>query len=111
MTHDVAVVPRDLFVAQELTDTRAQHNLAERRFRDPAAADEHLQRLADDISTRLALGELADVLLDTLVGAPDPDAALVGFCRYVANRFPKSSFLRYVQDDPRALELLSRLLG
>ena len=104
-------LPRDLFVAQELSDTRAQQYLAERGFRDPAAADEHLQQLADDISTRLALGELADVLLDTLVGAPDPDAALVGFCRYVANRFPKSSFLRYVQDDPRALEILTRLLG
>ena len=111
MTHDVAVVPRDLFVAQELSETRAQQYLAERGFRDPAAADEHLQQLADDISTRLALGELADVLLDTLVGAPDPDAALVGFCRYVANRVPKSSFLRYVQDDPRALEILTRLLG
>ena len=104
-------LPRDLFLAKELSETRAQQYLAERGFRDPAAADEHLQQLADDISTRLALGELADVLLDTLVGAPDPDAALVGFCRYVANRFPKSSFLRYVQDDPRALQILTRLLG
>lgn len=104
-------LPRDLFLAQELSETQAQAFLEERGFRDPVSADEHLQQLADDIPTRLALGDLAGLLLDTLAEAPDPDAALVGFCRYVANRFPKSSFLRYLRDDPRALEILTRLLG
>ena len=105
------VTPRDLFLARALSDTEAQGYLAERGFREPVAADAHLQQLADDLPTRLALGELADVLLDTLIEAPEPDSALVGFCRYVATRVPKSSFLGYLHDDPRSLQILTRLLG
>ena len=84
------ITPRDLFLARDLSDSEAKGYLAERGFRQPAEADTHLQQLADDLSTRLALGELADVLLDTLLDAPDPDAALVGFCRYVATRIPRA---------------------
>ena len=105
------VTPRDLFLARELSDSHARAYLAERGFREPVAADEHLQQLADDLPTRLALGELAEVLLDTLIDAADPDAALVGFCRYVTTRIPKSSFLGYLHDDPRSLQILTRLLG
>ena len=105
------VTPRDLFLARHLSDTEARRYLGERGFREPVEADAHLQQLADDLQTRLALGDLADVLLDTLVDAPDPDAALVGFCRYVGTRIPKSSFLGYLHDDPRALQILTRLLG
>ena len=113
MTTDppLPVTPRDLFLARELSDSHARAYLAERGFREPVAADEHLQQLADDLPTRLALGELAEVLLDTLIDAADPDAALVGFCRYVTTRIPKSSFLGYLHDDPRSLQILTRLLG
>ena len=111
MTDDPTVVPRDLFLAAELSETSAQSYLTERGFRKGVAADQHLQQLADDLPTRLALGELAGLLLDTLVEAPDPDAAVVGFCRYVATRVPKSSFIGYLLDDPRALQVLTRLLG
>ena len=111
MASDLPVDPRDLFLARDLEETRARQYLAARGFRDPAGADERLQRLADDLPTRLALGELADLLLETLLEAPDPDAALTGFCRYAARRVPKSSFIGYLQDDPRALQILTRLLG
>ncbi len=50
-------------------------------------------------------------LLDALRRAPDPDAALIGFSRYVATRYPKAMFLRYLIDDPRALGLLIEVLG
>ena len=105
------VTPRDLFLARELSEEDAHRYLAARGFRDPAAADQHLQQLADDFQTRLALGALADRLLETLVEAPDPDAALVGFCRYVSTRLPKGSFIGYLLDDPRALQILTHLLG
>ena len=103
--------PRDLFLSRDLTEAEAHRYLAARGFRDPAAADELLQQLADDLPTRLALGELADLLMETLSEAADPDAAVAGFCRYVANRFPKSSFIGYLQDDPRTLQILTALLG
>ena len=111
MASDLPVNPRDLFLARDLEETRARQYLAARGFRDPAGADERLQQLADDLQTRLALGELADLLLETLLEAPDPDAALAGFCRYAAKRIPKSSFIGYLQDDPRALQILTRVLG
>ena len=103
--------PRDLFLSRDLTEAEAHGYLAAHGFRDPATADELLQQLADDLPTRLALGELADLLIETLTEAADPDAAVAGFCRYVANRFPKSSFIGYLQDDPRTLQILTALLG
>ena len=111
MASDLPVEPRDLLLARDLAEARARQYLAARGFRDPAGADERLQQLADDLQTRLALGELAELLLETLLEAPDPDAALAGFCRYAARRVPKSSFIGYLQDDPRALQILTRVVG
>ena len=106
-----ALTPRDLFLAAELTPEEASRFLEERGLRDGAAADRHLQELADDLTSRLALGNLADLLLDTLSTTPDPDAALVGFCRYVVERTPKAAFLNTLHDDPRALDILTQILG
>ena len=111
MASDDPTTARDLFLARDLSDIQAQAYLSAQGFRDPVSADAHLQQLADDLPSRLALGELADLLIETLVDAPDPDAALVGFCRYITTRVPKSSFLGYLHDDPRALQILTRLLG
>ena len=105
------VTPRDLFLARDLSEQAAQDYLAARGFRDPVAADTHLQQLAEDLPTRLALGGLAPSLLSSLTEAADPDAALVGWCRYVATRVPKSSLIRYLHEDPRALQVLTTLLG
>ena len=105
------VTPRDLFLARDLSEQAAQDYLAARGFRDPVAADTHLQQLAEDLPTRLALGGLAQSLLISLTETADPDAALVGWCRYVATRVPKSSLIRYLHEDPRALQVLTTLLG
>ena len=75
------------------------------------ATDEHLQALATDLPTRHALGAIAETLLDALSASADPDGALVGFTRYLATRTPTRSFLGYFGDDPRALQILARLLG
>ena len=106
-----SVTPRDIFLARELSEADARAYLADRGFRHAAEADRHLQQLAEDLPTRQALGALADALFDTLTRAPDPDAALVGFCRYAATRLPKSAFIGYLLDDPRVLEILTHLLG
>ena len=105
------VTARDIFLARALSDDDAGAYLAGRGFRHAADADHHLQQLAGDLATRKALAALADTLFDTLTLAPDPDAALVGFCRYAATRLPTSSFIGYLVDDPCALEILTHLLG
>lgn len=111
MVDAAPITARDLFLSRDLTEADAHRYLAAHGFRDPAGTDERLQQLADDLPTRLALGELADLLIETLAEAADPDAAAAGFCRYAANRFPKSSFIGYLQDDPRTLQILTALLG
>ena len=109
--HDPAVTARDLFLSADLTDDDARTYLTSRGFRDPLAADEHLQALATDLPTRHALGGVAETLLDALSASADPDGALVGFTRYLTTRTPARSFLGYLADDPRAVQVLTHLLG
>ena len=105
------VTARDLFLSADLTDDDARTYLAARGFRDPVAADEHLQALATDLPTRRALGAVAETLLDALSASADPDGALVGFTRYLATRTPARSFLGYLGEDPRAAQILMQLFG
>ena len=105
------LTPRDIFLSPDLTSSDAASFLEGYGLRDSAAADQHLQQLADDLTTRVALGNLAGMLLDAVATTPDPDAALVGFCRYVAKRTPKSLFIGNLYADPRGLEILTQILG
>ena len=105
------MTPRDVFLAKELSADAAARFLERYGPRDGEAADQHLQRLADDLPSRLALGDLAPTLLDILSTTPDPDAALVGFCRYVGARTPKAAFVRELAADPRLLDILMQILG
>ena len=105
------VTARDLFLSADLADDDARTYLAARGFRDPVAADEHLQALATDLPTRRALGAVAETLLDAVSASADPDGALVGFTRYLATRTPARSFLGYLGEDPHAAQILMQLFG
>ena len=109
MAPDLA--PRDIFLAPDLSTETAAAFLEGYHLREGAAADAHLQQLAEDLTCRLALANLADMLLDALSTTPDPDAALLGFCRYVAERTPRAAFIGNLQADPRMLDILTQLLG
>ena len=109
--HGSSVTARDLFLSADLTADDARAYLASRGFRDPVAADEHLQALASDLPTRHALGAVAETLLDALSASADPDGAVVGFTRYLATRTPARSFLGSLAHDPHAAEILMQLLG
>ena len=105
------VTARDLFLSTDLSDDDARAYLVSQGFRNPVAADQHLQAMAADLATRQALGAVAGTLLDALCASADPDGALVGFTRYLATRTPPRSFLGYLRDDPRAAQILAQLLG
>ena len=105
------LTPRDVFLAAELSADAAGRFLERYGPRDGETADQHLQQLADDLPSRLALGDLAPTLLDVLSTTPDPDAALVGFCRYVGARTPRAGFIRELAADPRLLDILMQILG
>ena len=105
------VTPRDIFLAPQLAPEDAARFLEGYGLRDGAAADGHLQDLAAELPTRLALADLAGMLFDTLATAPDPDAAVAGFCRYVATRTPQAGFVGELHADPHLLEILTQILG
>ena len=106
-----AVTPRDIFLGPDLAPEAAARFIEGFGVRDGAAADRHLQELADDLTIRLALGDLAQLLFDEIATTPDPDAAVVGFCRYVATRTPKAAFVGTLQVDPLVLDILTQILG
>ena len=103
--------PADLFLSPDLTEAQARAYLESLGFRNPAAADEHLQRMADDPAVREALGRLAPDLISSLLESPDPDAALEGVSHYVTARSGRAMFLDYLREDPRALHVLTYVMG
>ena len=103
--------PSDLFLSPDLTEEDARAYLASLGFRDAVAADTHLQAMAEDLVVRETLGRLAADLLPALLESPDPDAAVVGLSRYLAARTGRGMFLDYLREDPRALHVLTYVLG
>ncbi len=103
--------PSDLFLSPDLTEAEARAYLQSLGFRNPVAADEHLQRMADDLVVRESLGRLAADLIPALLESPDPDAALAAIAQYVAARTGRAMFLDYLREDPRALHVLTYVTG
>lgn len=105
------VSPSDLFLSPDLTEAQARAYLQSLGFRDAAAVDEHLQRMADDLVVREALGRLASDLLPAILESPNPDAAVAAMAQYVASRSGRAMFLDYLREDPRALHVLTYVMG
>lgn len=110
-TEPEVVTARDIFLAGHIAPERAAAFLESCGLRDGAAADALLQQLAADLPSRLALGDLAPTLFDAFATTPDPDAALVGFCRFASKHTPKVSFIQNLKADPRVLDVLTQILG
>jgi glutamine synthetase adenylyltransferase len=105
------VKPADLFLSSDLTEEQAQAYLQSIGFRDPAAADRALQAMADALPVRLALGEVAEALVDSLRRVADPNAAVDGLARYLATRMSKVTLLNHLRDDPKATDVLLQIFG
>ena len=105
------MIPSDLFLSPDLTEEQAREYLRSLGFRDPQAVDEHLQRMADDLVAREALGRLAPELLPAVLESPNPDAAIAAIAQYVSSRSGRAMFLDYLRDDPRALHVLTYVMG
>jgi glutamate-ammonia-ligase adenylyltransferase len=107
----LVVSPSDLFLSPDLTEEQARAYLQSLGFRDAAAVDEHLQRMADDMVVRETLGRLAPDLLPAILESPNPDAAVAAIAHYVAARSGRAMFLDYLREDPRALHVLTYVMG
>jgi glutamate-ammonia-ligase adenylyltransferase len=67
--------------------------------------------MVEDPAVRDALGRIADLLLKELSSAPDPDAALIGFSRYLDGLDDRVAFLSALRLDPQRLHVLAQILG
>lgn len=105
------ISPSDLFLSPDLTEDQARAYLQSLGFRDPTAVDDHFQRMADDLVVREALGRLAPDLFPAILESPNPDGAVAGIARYVASRSGRAMFLDYLREDPRALHVLTYVMG
>ena len=103
--------PSDLFLSPDLTEDQARAYLQSLGFRDAAAVDEQLQRMADDLVAREALGRLAPDLLPAVLESPNPDAAVAAIAQYVLSRSGRAMFLDYLREDPRALHVFTYVMG
>jgi [glutamine synthetase] adenylyltransferase / [glutamine synthetase]-adenylyl-L-tyrosine phosphorylase len=103
--------PSDLFLSADLTEDQARAYLQSLGFRDAAAVDEQLQRMADDLVAREALGRLAPDLIPAILESPNPDGAVAAIAQYVASRSGRAMFLDYLREDPRALHVLTYVMG
>ena len=103
--------PSDLFLSPDLTEEEARAYLRSLGFRDAAAVDEHFQNMAGDLVVREALGRLAPDLLPAIAESPNPDAAVAAIAQYVTSRSGRAMFLDYLREDPRALHVLTSVMG
>ena len=67
--------------------------------------------MADDLVAREALGRLAPDLFPAILESPNPDGAVAGIAAYVASRSGRAMFLDYLREDPRALHVLTYVMG
>ncbi len=105
------MTPSDLFLSPDLTEEQARAYLQSLGFKDAAAVDEHFQSMADDLVVREALGRLAPDLVAAVLESPNPDAAVAAIAHYVASRSGRAMFLDYLREDPRALHVLTHVMG
>ena len=111
MDDQIADNPSDLFLSPDLTEAQARAYLQSLGFRDAAAVDEHLQRMADDLVIREALGRLAPDLIPALLESPDPDAAVADIVALCRRAHRHAMLLDYLREDPRALHVLTYVMG
>jgi [glutamine synthetase] adenylyltransferase / [glutamine synthetase]-adenylyl-L-tyrosine phosphorylase len=102
---------KDLLLAPRLDPHQASALLAPYGFKDPAKADANLQAVATDPSDRQLAANILGDLLTCASQSADPDQALNYFERFTRAALNKTQLLSYLQDSPRALEILAKVLG
>src|SRR5215831_15013044 len=102
---------KDLLLAPRLDPQHVSALLTPYGFRDPAKADANLQAVANDPSDRQVAAKILEELLTCMSQCADPDQALNYFERFTRAALNKTQLLSYLEDSPRALEILAKVLG
>ena len=102
---------KDLLLAPRLDREQVAQLLKPYGFKDPPKADTNLQAMAADPSDRQMLANILENLLTCISQSADPDQALNYFERFARAALNKVQLISYLQDSPRAMEILARTLG
>src|SRR5262249_34080320 len=102
---------RDLLLAPRLPPGRAADLLRPYGFRDPAAADRELQRIAEDPALRARLAPLLPEILRGVGASVDPDGALSRLERFLKAAGTPTAVISHLAGDPRMVDVLARTLG
>jgi glutamate-ammonia-ligase adenylyltransferase len=102
---------RDLLLREQLSDEEVCSLLTPIGFTDWRAADRCLQRIANDPYIRLALADCLPDLFMALANAANPDHTVVSFERFTQSVTNRLGLLRYLVNDPRAIDILITLFA
>ena len=93
-------------IQDQLSEDKVSGLYAPVGFADWQTAHRNLWRIAGSPETRQALAGCLPHLLAALAGAANPDRVLVNFERFAGNAADRTQLLRYLADNPRAVEIL-----
>jgi glutamate-ammonia-ligase adenylyltransferase len=102
---------KDLLLAARLEPRQAAALLDPYGFTDPRRADANLQEMAGTPPDRQLLANILEDVLTSASHSADPDQALNYLERFSRAALNKTQLFSYLQESPRALEILARTLG
>jgi len=103
--------PRPLVLASGLTTDQVATLLAPYGFRDTKRADDNIQAIAGDPSSRALLARILGSLLDAVATSADPDQALIHWERFLSAGIARTHLFDYLRGAPRMLHLLCTIFG
>src|SRR5438128_7029363 len=102
---------KDLLLASRLERADVAALLQPYGFKDPEKADRNLQAIAEEPAERELLAGILEELLNCASQSADPDQALTYLERFASAAIHRLRLFTHLQDAPRALEILARILG
>jgi glutamate-ammonia-ligase adenylyltransferase len=96
--------PNQLLLSSELSEAQVNAILTAYRFERPKWADEIIQDLAGEPSTRLLLADFFPELMEALSVSADPEMGLLNFARFSSASVSKAGFFSSLKLDPALID-------
>ena len=102
---------RELFLSSRFSNQEVSRVLGRSGFRNPSRVAQSLRAIRRVSGDRPELPEFAENLFREALGAADPDAVILHLATLIESASSPDAFLDLLSQKPRALRILSRILG
>ncbi len=102
---------REFFLSSRFSNQEVSRVLARSGFRNPSRVAQSLRAIRRVSGDRPELPEFAENLFREALGAADPDAVILHLATLIESASSADAFLDLLSQKPRALRILSRILG